>query len=198
MQMVCGDGRCGKRPRTTLEHDPEKWGTGFPKRSCSNKKIERDDDSKKSHPALGTIASDCLRERRSGLANTRGSIPMIASEILAKGVEQGIISAEQAARLRALEDVREPPESPASPDDEQLRFIGGFSDIFVTIGLAMFLGAIGYFAGASGGGPGLGIVIAATAWLLAEFFTRGPRKALPNIRLLIVIACPGFIAPRFS
>ena len=55
---------------------------------------------------------------------------MIASEILAKGVEQGIISAEQAERLRALEDVREPPELPASPDDEQLRFIGGFSDIF--------------------------------------------------------------------
>jgi hypothetical protein len=27
-------------------------GTGFPKRSCSNKKIEPDDDSKKSHPAL--------------------------------------------------------------------------------------------------------------------------------------------------
>jgi hypothetical protein len=29
--------------------------TGFPKRSCSNKKIERDDDSKKSHPALDRI-----------------------------------------------------------------------------------------------------------------------------------------------
>jgi hypothetical protein len=28
--------------------------TGFPKRSCSNKKIERDDDSKKTHPALET------------------------------------------------------------------------------------------------------------------------------------------------
>ena len=27
-------------------------GTGFPLRSCSNKKIELDDDSKKSHPAL--------------------------------------------------------------------------------------------------------------------------------------------------
>src|SRR6266436_5306272 len=53
-----------------LEHDPEKHAlglrpdgvdTGFPsrqtrnafaRRSCSNKKIERDDDSKKSHPAL--------------------------------------------------------------------------------------------------------------------------------------------------
>src|SRR6202162_4146688 len=30
-----------------------KVGTGFPKRSCSNKRLERDDDSKKSHPALG-------------------------------------------------------------------------------------------------------------------------------------------------
>src|SRR5437868_12431956 len=29
-----------------------KSGTGFPKRSCSNKRIERDDDSKKSHHAL--------------------------------------------------------------------------------------------------------------------------------------------------
>jgi hypothetical protein len=26
--------------------------TGFPKRSCSNKKLERDDDSKKNHRAL--------------------------------------------------------------------------------------------------------------------------------------------------
>src|SRR6202043_228821 len=31
-----------------------KVGTGFPRRSCSNKKIERDDDSKKSHHALAS------------------------------------------------------------------------------------------------------------------------------------------------
>src|SRR6266481_2692687 len=35
-----------------LEHDPEKWAPVFRKRSCSNKKIEWDDDSKKSHPTL--------------------------------------------------------------------------------------------------------------------------------------------------
>src|SRR5580704_3146193 len=35
-----------------LEHDPEKWAPVFGKRSCSNNKLERDDDSKKSHPAL--------------------------------------------------------------------------------------------------------------------------------------------------
>jgi len=31
-------------------------GAGFPKRSCSNKKIERDDDSKKSRAALSIAA----------------------------------------------------------------------------------------------------------------------------------------------
>src|SRR5882672_10040085 len=31
----------------------------FARRSCSNKKIERDDDSKKSHPALGPFAARC-------------------------------------------------------------------------------------------------------------------------------------------
>src|SRR5262249_3483262 len=35
-----------------LKHDPEKWVPVFGKRSCSTKKLARDDDSKKSHPAL--------------------------------------------------------------------------------------------------------------------------------------------------
>src|SRR6476646_80407 len=43
-----------------MEHDPEKWVPVFPRdkreafarRSCSKKKIERNDDSKKSHHAL--------------------------------------------------------------------------------------------------------------------------------------------------
>jgi hypothetical protein len=117
---------------------------------------------------------------------------MIATEILTKGVEQGIITAEQAERLRALENAGEPPELPASPDDEQLRFISGFSDIFVTIGLAMFLGAIGYFALRSGGVLGMWIAVAVTAWLLAEFFTRLRRMALPSIVLLIVFAVAVF------
>ena len=56
-------------------HDPEKacpaldagWVPVFPRdkreafarRSCSNKKIERDDDSKKSHPALALLPGGC-------------------------------------------------------------------------------------------------------------------------------------------
>ena len=132
---------------------------------------------------------------------------MIASEILTKGVAQGIITAEQAERLRALEVVGEPPELRASPDDEQLRFVSGFSDIFVTIGLAMFLGAIGYLVMLPYGRIGMWIAIAVAAWLLAEFFTRLRRMALPSIVLLIVFAIAvftsagdflgaGFVRPR--
>jgi hypothetical protein len=38
--------------RCSLKHDPEKWEPLFGRRSCSNEKLERDDDSKKGHPAL--------------------------------------------------------------------------------------------------------------------------------------------------
>src|SRR5262249_14480644 len=52
---------CDRIPiEPALQHDPEKacpgldpgWVPVFGKRSCSTKKLERDDDSKKSHPAL--------------------------------------------------------------------------------------------------------------------------------------------------
>jgi hypothetical protein len=118
---------------------------------------------------------------------------MIAAEILTKGVEQGIITPEQADRLRALEGAREPPELLASPDDEQLRFISGFSDIFVSIGLVMFLGAIGYFAQRFGGSVAAWIATAVAAWLLAEFFTRLRRMAFPSIVLLIAFAAAVFM-----
>src|SRR6266849_4027362 len=63
-----------------LEHDPEKWLPVFPRdkreafarRSCSNKKIERDDDSKKSHRALAECAvvlSQAARKCRSAYPN---------------------------------------------------------------------------------------------------------------------------------
>ncbi len=117
---------------------------------------------------------------------------MIANETLAKGVERGIITADQAERLRALEHAGVPPESPATADDEQLRFIGGFSDIFVTIGLAMFLAAIGFYGTLAGGPWGIGAWIAIAAWLLAEFFTRIRRMALPSIVLLIVFSVAVF------
>jgi hypothetical protein len=118
---------------------------------------------------------------------------MMANDILTAGVERGIITAEQAERLRALETSREPLEFVASPDDEQLRFLSGFSDIFVTIGLALFLGASGYLAEKFSGTAAKWIIVALAAWLLAEFFTRVRRMALPSIVLLIVFAFAVFM-----
>jgi hypothetical protein len=61
----------GNQP--ALEHDPEKWIPVFGKRSCSekddapSKKLERDDGSKRSHPALGLqLESALVRRRKAG------------------------------------------------------------------------------------------------------------------------------------
>jgi hypothetical protein len=67
----------GSRQLLALEHDPEKHALGprpdgwvpvfprdkreaFARRSCSNKMIERNDDSKKSHPAQGPRPIKCM------------------------------------------------------------------------------------------------------------------------------------------
>lgn len=112
--------------------------------------------------------------------------------------ERGIISPEQAESLRALEAELVPSAStgaalPLPDDDERLRLVGGFGDIFVTIGLALFLSALGYFSLALGE-PGMWAVIAAASWLLAEFFTRVQRMALPSIVLLVVFCGSVFYA----
>jgi hypothetical protein len=52
LAFALGPGNKQAEP-SPLKHDPEKWEPLFGKRSCSNKELERDDDSKKSHPALG-------------------------------------------------------------------------------------------------------------------------------------------------
>jgi hypothetical protein len=73
----------------------------------------------------------------------------------------------------------------SDPDEERLRLITGFNDIFVTIGIALFLGALNYLLSSYGAlASGAGVAIA--AWGLAEIFTKIKRMALPSIVLLIV------------
>ena len=72
----------------------------------------------------------------------------------------------------------------SDPDEERLRLITGFNDIFVTIGIALFLGALGYLLSTYGGlVSSSGKAIA--AWGLAEVFTKRKRMALPSIVLLV-------------
>lgn len=112
----------------------------------------------------------------------------ISEGTLLAATERGVITPDQAERLRAME-AELAPNAPSLPDDdERLRFITGFGDIFVTIGLALFLGALSYFADRTFETTGVWAIMAAAAWLLAEFFTRLQRMALPSIVLLIVFA----------
>ncbi|PNE10174.1 MAG: hypothetical protein CR217_15850 [Beijerinckiaceae bacterium] len=58
---------------SALEHDPEKWTPVFGRRSCSNKNLKRDDDSKKSHPALMKL------ERNGSVGNRRCHFRLIVN-----------------------------------------------------------------------------------------------------------------------
>ena len=80
-------------------------------------------------------------------------------------------------------------------DEEHFRLITGFNDIFVSIAAAILLFAVGWIGNAVGpniGGDGpspfAGLLVAGTAWGLAEFFTKKRRMALPSILLLLAFA----------
>ncbi len=104
-------------------------------------------------------------------------------------VAAGAISPDAAAALRA--HIAATHAAPAV-DEEHFRLITGFNDIFVAIAAAILLFAVGWIGQAigpkidvDGPSPFAGLFVAATAWGLAEFFTRKRRMALPSIILLL-------------
>jgi hypothetical protein len=74
-------------------HDPEKWTPVFGKRSCTNKVLERDDDSKISHHALigaGYIPFESEEQlRRSVAAHAAGKAPSLPSPACGGGLGWG-------------------------------------------------------------------------------------------------------------
>lgn len=64
-------------------------------------------------------------------------------------------------------------------DEEQFRLITGFNDIFVVIAVVLAFVALARIGSEVGG-----LLVAAAAWGLAEFFTRRRRMALPSIVLV--------------
>jgi drug/metabolite transporter (DMT)-like permease len=114
---------------------------------------------------------------------------MYSDSDLEAAVAAGALSPEAAAGLRTYVASRS---GGAAVDEEHFRLITGFNDIFVGIAAAILLfavGWIGYAVGphidSDGPTPFAGLFVAATAWGLAEFFTRKRRMALPSIILLL-------------
>jgi hypothetical protein len=94
-------------------------------------------------------------------------------------VAAGVLSAQNAAAFRAFVAQQR-----TSPDEEQFRLLSGFNDIFVSIALAVFLIAASWLGGRISD-MASGAVALVLSWLLAEYFTRRRRLALPSIVLAV-------------
>jgi len=105
----------------------------------------------------------------------------IVSELEA-AVAKGVIDRDSADSLAEFL-IQNRNAAASDPDEERLRLITGFNDIFVTIGIGLFLGALYYLLGFGLQGS-LGVAVA--SWGLAEIFTKRKRMALPSIVLLII------------
>lgn len=122
---------------------------------------------------------------------------MYTQEDINAAVASGALTQEAADALRM--QIEEKTESPII-DEENFRLITSFNDIFVSIGIIITLIAVGAIAQQIVGfdqsdGPTSmfnvfkstlllsSVLSAATAWGLAEFFTRKRRMALPSIIL---------------
>lgn len=106
---------------------------------------------------------------------------MYSESDLSTAVAAGAISAEAAQALR--NHVASGHHSPAV-DEEHFRLLTGFNDIFVSIAAVILLVAMAWI-GQSMATPLAGVLVAGSAWGLAEFFTRQRRMALPSIILLL-------------
>jgi hypothetical protein len=104
---------------------------------------------------------------------------MYSESDLDAAVAAGKLSAGEADKFRAF--IAEQKIAPAV-DEEYVRLITGFNDIFVSIAIILVLTAIGTLTLPTGS-PGL--CVAAASWGLAEYFTRQRRMALPSILLLL-------------
>lgn len=111
----------------------------------------------------------------------------ITTDEVKSAVAAGVLPEPHAQALLAF--VEQSRNKPLRADEESFRFIRSFNDVFVTIAIALVLFAINslvsafeLFDGASR--PVAMLVIAATSWSMAEYFTRRRRMAFPSIVLL--------------
>lgn len=131
---------------------------------------------------------------------------MYSQNDLDEAVAAGAIGADQANALRAFIDGQR---STSAVDEEQFRLITGFNDIFVSIAAAILLFAVGFIGQTVGQNFGLVVdvdgpspiaplLVAATAWGLALFFTAKRRMALPSILLLLAFVIGVFATVGFT
>ncbi len=115
---------------------------------------------------------------------------MYSDDDLDAATAAGILPPETAAAFRTFVAGRQ---SAHDADEESVRLVTSFNDIFVTIAAILLLSALGWLAGKIGPALG-GASVAVAAWAFAEYFTRRRRMALPSIALLLAFVWGVFSA----
>jgi hypothetical protein len=110
-------------------------------------------------------------------------------------VNRNIITAAQRDALLALSVEKAGANAPVDAPDEQLRLVGGGNDIFVTIGIILFM-AGGAFALPAVFVNATNLIIGLAAlsiWVIAEIVTRQKRMRLSSTVLgVLFMACTGY------
>ncbi len=96
-------------------------------------------------------------------------------------VAAGLVDRADAERLAAFFAARE--RAAFAGDAEAVRFVRGFHDVFLAIGVAILVFGVGFAAMLVAGIPVGTIVPAVVAWGLAEVFARRRKLVLPSIVL---------------
>jgi len=127
---------------------------------------------------------------------------MYSDSDLEQAVAAGAMSPQSADALRTF--VAGSRATPAV-DEEHFRLLTGFNDIFVSIAAVILLVAVAWIGneipprvGFDGPSPFAGLLVAGTAWGLAEFFTRKRRMAFPSIVLLLAFIGGVLAAAAFA
>ncbi|WP_045834700.1 hypothetical protein [Hyphomicrobium sp. 99] len=117
----------------------------------------------------------------------------LSPEDLKAAVEAGVIDAAQAEKLKAMrrsDAAFGPDGEPAMADEERFRFLNGFNDVFLTIGVLLVAGA---FLIASSTASTFGMswfgtlaLAAATFWILSEILVARLRAVLPGMVLSVL------------
>ena len=109
---------------------------------------------------------------------------MYSEDDLSSAVAAGVLTEASAEAFRQHVERRQ---RSSAVDEEHFRLVTGFNDIFVVIACVLLLASLAGI-GASYASHVGSAAVAVAAWLLAEFFTRRRRMALPSIVLLLAFA----------
>ena len=111
-------------------------------------------------------------------------------------VEGGALTAEQAASLRNFHAART---GTPTPDEEHVRILQGFNDIYVYVSSIVLMVGVAWLGGKINGDRGsasflIPLLVALTCWGLGEYFQKRKRLALTAILLTWVFVYAVFIA----